>query len=143
MPVLALCAALPGPAEPPAAVPQENRQAKQADAGAAPETKPIETVELSAERKDLLKRIDDLQRKIPKELERKLLIISMKLQTGWCSPVYAREFEDEVNKLPPGERRRFEKEWKLVRGHPEWPTVASGEEPAGPAAAGHAAKPAR
>lgn len=143
-PVLALCIALPAAAKPADALPaQKQQEASPANAKAAPEAKPIETVELTAGRKELLQRIDELQRKIPKELERKLLIISMKLQTGWCSPIYAKEFEDEVNKLSPGERRRFEKEWKLVRENPEWPTVASGEEPATPAAAKPAAKPAR
>lgn len=139
MPVLALCIALSAVAAVSAGVqPQDQQESRPADAKAAPEAKPIETVELDAGRKELLQRMDDLQRKLPKELQRKLLIISMKLSTGWCSPHYAKEFEDDVNKLSPGQRRRFEKQWKLVREHPEWPTAAGG---AGTVPA--AAKPAK
>lgn len=102
-----------------------------------PEPQPLETVELDAGRKELLQFIAQLQRRLPGELERKLIIISMKIATGWCSPHYAKEFEDEVNKLSPGQRRRFEKEWKLVREHKAWPTVAvkpeTKPEPAEPA----------
>ncbi|MGE5486492.1 MAG: hypothetical protein ACM3ZB_01570 [bacterium] len=103
----------------------------------APEEQPVETVELDAGRKELLKLIGQLQQKLPSELERKLIIISMKISTGWCSPHDAKEFEDEVNKLSPGQQRRFEKEWKLVREHKAWPTVAvkseAKPEPAAPA----------
>lgn len=95
----------------------------------AQQAQPIETVELDAGRKELLQRIAQLQRRLPGELERKLIIISMKIATGWCSPHYAKEFEDEVNKLSPGQRRRFENEWKLVREHEAWPTVAVKAEP--------------
>jgi hypothetical protein len=76
-------------------------------------------------KKELLRRIEALEPKLPNELARKLVTISMKIATGWCSPYLAKEFEAEVDKIRPGERRRFEKEWKLVREHEAWPGRAA------------------
>jgi len=84
--------------------------------------------EEEASRKDLLKQLDALEGKLPQELARKLVVISMKIATGWCSPHLAQEFEAEVDKLPERQRRRFEKEWKAVREHPAWPTVSAREQ---------------
>jgi hypothetical protein len=49
------------------------------------------------------------------------MVIHMKLVTGWCSPHLAVEFEKAVDKLPAGDRKDFEKEWKPVREHEAWP----------------------
>lgn len=81
--------------------------------------------EEEASRKDLLKRLDALEGKLPQELARKLIVISMKIATGWCSPHLAEEFEAEIDRLSERQRRRFEKEWKAVREHAAWPTVSA------------------
>jgi hypothetical protein len=74
-------------------------------------------------RRNLLKHTKTLELKLPGELSRQLIIISMKIATGWCSPYLAKEFEAEVSKLPDQQRKGFEKEWKAVREHEAWPTV--------------------
>lgn len=89
--------------------------------GASPE------VEVSASKKELLQHMKKLEERLPSELRRKLIVISMKLATGWCSPYAAREFEDEIDKLPAQERKTFEKEWKLVREHEAWPRLPPGK----------------
>jgi hypothetical protein len=67
--------------------------------------------------------MDKLEVKLPPELKRKLIIISMKLATGWCSPYLAVEFEEEIEKLSAGKRKQFEPEWKEVREHQSWPRM--------------------
>jgi hypothetical protein len=89
--------------------------------GASPE------VEVSASKKELLQHMKKLEARLPSELRRKLIVISMKLATGWCSPYPAREFEDEIDKLPAQERKTFEKEWELVREHEAWPRLPPGK----------------
>ncbi len=108
-----MCVALPIGGTACAAVPGDDSHGAQQAESAGQE----------ASRKELLARIDALEQKLPKELSRKLIVISMKISTGWCSPYLTKEFEDELNKLPRGERRRFEKQWKLVREHEAWPTL--------------------
>jgi hypothetical protein len=84
-------------------------------------------------KKELLKRMEALEENLPNGLARKLISISMKVATGWCSPYLAREFEAEIQKLPERERRRFDKEWKLVREHDAWPgRIAGKPDPAPP-----------
>ena len=80
-----------------------------------------ELQEAQARKKDLLKLMEKLEDKLPAELARKLIIISMKLSTGYCSPLSAQELEEEIDKLPEKDRKKFEKEWKLVHEHKEWP----------------------
>jgi hypothetical protein len=92
-------------------------------AGASAGVQKDQVKDQEAGKKELLKRIDALEGKLPPELARKLIVLSMKIATGWCSPFQAKEFEAEVDKLPNRERKRFEKEWKLVREHPAWPSV--------------------
>lgn len=104
--VLAASQAVPG-LEHPAAIPQD---------GSSHEG-------MSPSKKELLKRMERLEAKLPPELARKLIVLSMKTATGWCSPYAAREFEDEIEKLPAGVRKKFEKEWKLVREHEAWPRL--------------------
>lgn len=65
--------------------------------------------------------MDKLESKLPSDLARKLIVISIKLSTGYCSPLPAKELEDEINKLPENDARKFQEEWKRVREHPEWP----------------------
>jgi hypothetical protein len=77
--------------------------------------------ELNLSKKELLKRLERLQAKLPPELARKLIVLSMKIATGWCSPSEAQELAGEIDKLPPGERKKFEKEWGLVQEHEAWP----------------------
>jgi hypothetical protein len=84
--------------------------------------------ESAASKKELFERIKALQEKLPLELKRKLIVISMKLATGWCSPYQAQEFEAEIDKLPAEERKEFEKEWKRVREHEAWPHLPAGKE---------------
>jgi len=86
----------------------------------APEDKEVEAVR--AKRKELVKLMEKLEEKLPPELARRLIIISMKLSTGFCSPQETREFTAEIEKLPENERKKFEKEWKEVREHPEYPS---------------------
>jgi hypothetical protein len=76
---------------------------------------------MSPSKKDLLKRMERLEAMLPPELARKLIVLSMKIATGWCSPSEAREFAGEIDKLPAGERKKFEEEWKLVQDHEAWP----------------------
>jgi hypothetical protein len=110
---LAITVVLPILALPCRAVPQsEAGDSKQATAGRRP-----------AGKADLLQRIEALEAKLPPELARQLIIISMKIATGWCSPHLAEAFETEVGKLPERERKGFEAEWKAVREHDFWPTV--------------------
>jgi hypothetical protein len=84
--------------------------------------------ESAARKKELFQRMKTLEEKLPLELRRKLIIISMKLATGWCSPYQAREFEIEIDKLPAEERKKFEKEWERVREHEAWPRLPAGKE---------------
>jgi hypothetical protein len=113
MPALVMSVTASVPAMPradaPAEGPEDVQQAKLTD--------------LEASKKELLKRMDVLEAKLPQELARRLIILSMKIATGWCSPYLAKEFEAEVDKLPDQERKRFEKEWKAVREHDAWPCV--------------------
>jgi hypothetical protein len=78
-------------------------------------------VDEAADKEELIALIHKLQGELPDELERKLIVISLKLATGWCSPHLAVEFEKDLNKLPAKDRDDFEREWKLVREHPLWP----------------------
>ncbi len=89
----------------------------------AKDPEPAKTAADEASKKDLLKRMEALEAKLPRELARKLIIISMKIATGWCSPYPAKEFETEIGKLSEQERKGFEDEWKAVREHEAWPTV--------------------
>jgi hypothetical protein len=77
----------------------------------------------AASKRQLFRLMDELEPKLPPELKRKLIIISMKLATGWCSPYLAVEFEDEIGKLSADTRRGFETEWKAVREHKSWPRM--------------------
>jgi len=92
-------------------------------ASPAEDVQPAKPSDPEASKKDLLKRMEALEAKLPRELARKLIIISMKLTTGWCSPYETNEFETQVDKLPEQERKPFEKEWKVVREHEAWPSV--------------------
>ena len=94
----------------------------------AAEEKELEAVR--AKRKELVKLMEKLEEKLPPELARRLIIISMKLSTGFCSPQETREFTDDIEKLPESERKKFEKEWKEVREHPEYPSNKYKETPA-------------
>lgn len=85
----------------------------------APEDKELEA--LRAKRKDLIKLMEKLEEKLPPELARRAIIISMKLSTGFCSPQETKDFTADIENLPEGERKKFEKEWKQVREHPEYP----------------------
>lgn len=82
----------------------------------------------SPERRELLRLIDRLAAKLPQELARKLIVVSMKLATGYCSPYAARELEDAIAEVPDGARKSFEAEWKVVREHPHWPRMPRGGE---------------
>jgi hypothetical protein len=86
---------------------------------------PAEPPDPEASKKDLFRLMDALEAKLPRELARSLIVIRMKIATGWCSPYQAKEFEGEVEKLSERERKHFEKEWKLVREHDAWPCVAA------------------
>lgn len=88
----------------------------------------------SPERKELLRLMDQLAAKLPPELARKLIVISMKLATGYCSPYAARELEEAIAEVPDSARKSFEGEWKLVREHPHWPRMPHDGE--GPGAGG-------
>ena len=80
-------------------------------------------VEDAAGKKQLFALMDKLELKLPSELKRKLIIISMKLATGWCSPYLAVEFEEEIGKLSAAERQQLEPEWREVRDHKVWPRM--------------------
>jgi len=84
-----------------------------------PEDKELEAVR--AKRKELVKLMEKLEEKLPPELARRLMIISMKLSTGFCSPQETRDFTADVENLPESDRKKFGKEWKQVREHPEYP----------------------
>ena len=77
----------------------------------------------SPARKELLRLIDELEVRLPRELARELILISMKLSTGYCSPYAAREFEEAVASLSATEIRAFAAEWKKVREHKHWPRM--------------------
>jgi hypothetical protein len=77
----------------------------------------------SPARKELLRLIDELEAKLPRDLARKLIVISMKLSTGYCSPYATRDFEEAVDSLPTAETRGFASEWKKVREHKQWPRM--------------------
>ena len=79
------------------------------------------------QRAELLERIEDLQRRVPKDLRTDLMIISMKLSTGYCSPYRVQEFEDALDALPESKQRRFSKELAAVQSHPMWPSVEEAE----------------
>lgn len=72
---------------------------------------------------ELLEHIEDLQRDIPKSLRTELMIISMKLATGYCSPYRVQRFEENLAKLDAGEKRKFAEELETVRAHPLWPSM--------------------
>jgi hypothetical protein len=91
-----------------------------------------EAQDTAAGKKELLGLIDKLKSKVPSELARKLSIISMKLSTGYCSPFLTKEFEEEINKLPEKEQQKFEKEWKRVREHNQWPRMPKKGKPTRP-----------
>lgn len=74
-------------------------------------------------RKELLRLMEELEVKLPRELARMLIVLSMKLSTGYCSPYAAKEFEEALAALPTGEIRPFEAEWKKVREHKHWPRL--------------------
>ncbi len=82
----------------------------------------------SEAKKDLLKRMDTLETKLPPDLARKLIVISMKIATGWCSPHLTKEFAADIDKLTDEERKPFEKEWKAVREHRAWPCVIAAKQ---------------
>jgi len=84
-----------------------------------PEDKELEAVR--AKRKELVKLMEKLEEKLPPELARRLMIFSMKLSTGFCSPQETRDFTADVENLPESDRKKFGKEWKQVREHPEYP----------------------
>lgn len=83
-----------------------------------------------ARRKELLKLIDQLEVKLPRDLARKLIVISMKLATGYCSPYAAQELEEAIEALPESTRKIFEKEWQTVRQHAHWPRMPKDKDPA-------------
>ena len=93
---------------------------------AAEET--AEQIPIEQQREELQDRIEKLQRRIPKDLQTHLAIISMKLATGYCSPYRVQEFEDELTALPKGKQRRFAKELAAVQSHPLWPSLEDIEE---------------
>lgn len=95
---------------------------------AAKDQEPAKAADVETSKKDLLKKMSALEAKLPKELARQLIIISMKIATGWCSPYPVKEFETELGKLPEQERKDFEKEWKAVREHEAWPTVIANKQ---------------
>ncbi len=76
---------------------------------------------LKARKRELMKLVDELEGKLPKDLQRRLMIISMKIYTGYCSPRIIKEFEDAVNALPEHELKRFKNEWRRMCEHSEWP----------------------
>jgi hypothetical protein len=87
----------------------------------APATKTDD--DFQARRKELLKLIDQLEVKLPRDLARKLIVISMQLATGYCSPYAAQELEEAIEALPESTRKIFEKEWQTVRQHAHWPRM--------------------
>lgn len=94
-----------------------------APAAAAEKSEPATAADVETSKKDLLKKMSALEAKLPRELARQLIIISMNIATGWCSPYRVKEFETELGKLTEQERKDFEKEWKAVREHEAWPTM--------------------
>jgi hypothetical protein len=82
----------------------------------------------SPARQELLRLIDQLEVKLPRDLARKLIVISMKLATGYCSPYAAKEFEEAIEAIPDRDQKTFEKEWKMVREHKHWPRMPGREE---------------
>lgn len=50
----------------------------------------------SPARKELLRLIDELEARLPRDLARTLIVIPMKLSTGYCSPYATRDFEEAV-----------------------------------------------
>ena len=87
-----------------------------------------EATRIEQQRDELQERIEKLQRRIPKDLQTDLAIISMKLATGYCSPYRVQEFEDELAALPKGKQRRFAKELTELQSHPLWPSLEDIEE---------------
>jgi hypothetical protein len=74
------------------------------------------------QREDLLERIEELQRRLPKELRRTLSMIAMKFATGHCSPYRVLAFEKQLEALDEGKQRKFAKEWEHLQLHPLWPS---------------------
>lgn len=77
----------------------------------------------SSARKELLRLIDQLEPKLPRDVARKLIVVSIKLATGYCSPYAAREVEEAIEALPESTRKGFEPQWKAVRTHKCWPRM--------------------
>jgi hypothetical protein len=90
--------------------------------GFAEDSAPAQST-VEQQRAELLEQIEDLQRRIPKDLRTDLAIISMKLATGYCSPYRVREFEDALSALPKGKQGRFAKELTKVQSNPLWPSL--------------------
>jgi hypothetical protein len=82
-----------------------------------------EAVPIEEQREQLQEKIEKLQRRVPKDLQTDLAIISMKIATGYCSPYRVQEFEEALAALPKGKQRRFEKELADVQAHPLWPSL--------------------
>jgi hypothetical protein len=87
----------------------------------------------SPARKELLSLIGQLEVKLPRDLARKLIVISMKLATGYCSPYPVKELEEAIEALPGREQKLFEKEWKMVREHKHWPCMPRRQDEGRPA----------
>jgi hypothetical protein len=87
----------------------------------------------SPARKELLRLIGQFQVKLPRDLARKLIVISMKLATGYCSLYAAKELEEAIDAVPDRERKAFEKEWKMVREHKHWPRMPDRKDDGSPA----------
>ena len=79
---------------------------------------------LKRQKKELLRRMEELESKLPPELARKLMILSMRIASGYCSPYPVRDFEDDLAAVDPSVAKSFEAEWKRVKEHPLWPSTA-------------------
>ena len=85
-----------------------------------------------ASKRELLAIMDKLEPKLPAELRRKLIVISMKLATGWCSPYLTVELEQEIEKLTVEEKKGLEPEWSEVKKHKAWPRMPPEAKPKKP-----------
>lgn len=80
------------------------------------------TATLEQQREDLLERIEDLQRRLPKDMRRSLALIAMKFATGFCSPYRVLAFEQQLEAVDERKQRKFAKEWEHLQEHPLWIT---------------------
>jgi hypothetical protein len=88
--------------------------------------------EVKKQKRELLRRMEELEAKLPSGLARKVMILSMRIASGYCSPYAVRDFEDELAAVDPAAAKLFEAEWKRVKEHPLWPSTAELRKPAPP-----------